>query len=87
MNIGKQNQHQSIDEITAKMELSIEIARIALACPSCGSTVKKLVQRYTSGDIETDTNIVTDLPPVGGHSSFQETNKQLDSIEITRQYK
>jgi hypothetical protein len=53
----------SIDEIIAKVELSAEIARIALACPSCQGSVRKLIHKrraHQVGGQSTDSNRLTE---------------------------
>jgi hypothetical protein len=53
----------SIDEIISKVELSAEIARIALACPSCQGSVRNLIHKqraHQDGGPSTDSNRLTE---------------------------
>jgi hypothetical protein len=75
----------SIAGMSSKIELSAEIARIALDCPSCCGPVRKAIQRYR------DTNKNKQkLPPDGGRSSFAAMNDKskdgLPTIDYTQQY-
>jgi hypothetical protein len=52
-----------ISSIIANVELSAEIARIALECPNCYKAVRELIQS-------------SEKTPVRGHSSLQVTNEK-----------
>ena len=55
-----------MDEIIAKVELSAEIARIALACPSCCESVRQLIIRGKNRNCSHN-------HPEGGPSSYRMT--------------
>ena len=72
-------QGQSIDQIITKVELSAEIARIALSCPTCKGTVRELIQ-----------NENVNVNPVRGRSSLQAMNESKDdltNVHYTSKYK
>jgi hypothetical protein len=78
----------SIKYMTAKIELSAEIARIAMAWPSCKGHVVKAVERFRNRK-KADSDVGA---ADGGHSSLLEsaTNESMDGLTDVinkRQYK
>ena len=84
---------KDLKSLTAKIELSAEIARIALQCPSCKGHIVKAVENYkfrNSQGKKVDNDIGAGAAE-GGHSSLLEsaTNEQdgLTNIVNRQQYK
>jgi hypothetical protein len=72
----KMAKNGSMEEMIAKVELSAEIARIALACPTCRGPVNKKIQNFK------------DSHQGGGHSSLQATNDiGVSDVTDRQQYK
>jgi bacterioferritin-associated ferredoxin len=77
----------SIEGMNSKIELSAEIARIALDCPSCKKHVREVIQRYRDQTIQNN-NVISHQG--GGRSSLQAMNESKDgltNVYYTSKYK
>jgi hypothetical protein len=66
----------SIASMISKTELSAEIARIALACPTCKGHVRDAIICFENQSQNKKVNV----NPVRGHSSLATTNESKDGL-------
>ena len=66
----------SIASMIAKVELSAEIAQIALACHNCNRPVNNAINRFKNRNRNQNQN--KNVNPVRGHSSLEATNESMD---------
>jgi hypothetical protein len=69
------NETNSVKEMIAKVELSAEIARIALACPTCKGHASKAIERFKNQS-KNQNQCAAD----GGHSLLPATNGLKDGL-------
>ena len=72
----------------SKVELSAEIARIALDCPSCSGPALEAIQRYRGKNKQNNNN--NGIGPVRGRSSLPAMNESKDgltNVHYTSKYK